>query len=518
MPQLLSRMDDTGWLTPAIAEMLDEVLPIPHDEKFRREQAVKLQKRLAELGAPARVTRIAVLPSHTLFLLQPGATGRRGATQRITSAEDIAHRLPRLRETLNAQAVDVLPRLRRAPEQVGLLVRMADHGELRLRNLLLLPVFQAAAAKTSVVMGMDLEQQAVVRDLAALPHLLILGDDIEAARQFLRCLLLTLALFNTPAECRIALMNTGRIELVDDLDTFARVPHVLGRRLRTADESLKLLDGLVKERERRKRLLERQEVDDLESYNARVRHEKGSLLPRIIVVMEELLDPTWNALQEKWLPPLGELLTHGHTAGIHLILIARTKDSRDIPNALLQTTPAQVVLRSATAEVERLLPKAPAAPLSFVDGFLVEGERGVAALEFCRVTDAEIERIVTYWRQAAAQRAKEIPSPVSTGVTGLLNPAALSATENRAEPAKPSPPTPQAIKRITEALTPEEVKLARARALAAYLGWLGSGPLHDVMGMGTDEAQAVLARLRETGYLEAGEGPTWRFVRLDNGS
>jgi hypothetical protein len=249
----------------------------------------------------------------------------------------------------------------------------------------------------------------------------------------------------------------------------------------------------------------------------RVRRTVVHLLPRIVVVMEDLLDAEWGAIREKWLPLMGELLANGHKTGIHLILIARTRDSKDIPESLLLASPTQVILRSASVDIERLLLKTASVPVNFVDAFLLEGERGSTPLESCKVTDSEIERVVMYWRQAAALRGREVPSPVSTGVIGLLSPAVLANENGEADlPARSPAPTPQALKRITEALTPEEVKIARARALAAYLGWLGNGPLRDIMGMGADEAQYILARLREAGYLEAGDGPTWRFVRLDS--
>lgn len=516
MPQLLSRRDDAGWLTPAMAEVLDEVPVLNQDEKDRREQAMIIQRRLSESGAPGRIVRVGVFPSHTLFVLQVG-----DARQRSGDAQEIAHHLPALKEALGAEAVELVPAIRRMPEHIGIFVRMADHPGLRLRNLLLLPAFLAAAEHTALALGLDLDQQVVVRNLAALPHLLILGDE-EGGRRALYSLLVNLALFNTPAEVRIALMNLAAGASAEALALFARLPHVLGQRLRPAGESLKLLEGLVKECTRRAELLQRQQAADLESYQAQVRGQVDRALPRIVVVMEDFLDPDWLALRQRWQEPLRELATAGPAVGVHLIAMAYMGSGRKAPRSLRELVPTQVILPTV-ADPKRLWPHSTPFPAPFVDGFLLERSAEITPLAFGGVSDGEVARVVDYWQAAAVQRSSESPPSALTTrdiERFLEEPAGGDTAEVGASPARmPTPPLPSsaALARATEFLTPEDLKLARARALTAYLGWLGYGPLHDVLGLSEEEATGILARLQEEGVLETGDGPIWRFVRLDGG-
>ena len=58
--------------------------------------------------------------------------------------------------------------------------------------------------------------------------------------------------------------------------------------------------------------------------------------------------------------------------------------------------------------------------------------------------------------------------------------------------------------------------LATAGALAAYLGWLGQGPLRDVLKLSADDAEKTIRILLADGLLEAGDGPVWRFARLSD--
>jgi hypothetical protein len=53
--------------------------------------------------------------------------------------------------------------------------------------------------------------------------------------------------------------------------------------------------------------------------------------------------------------------------------------------------------------------------------------------------------------------------------------------------------------------------IRRAHALASYLGWLGRGPLMDVLGMSLQEAEIVIAILQARQILERSDTPTPRL-------
>ena len=76
MPQLFSRMDDINWLTPTIADILDQGAAPPGGDGSIREQMLMLQKQLSELETPARVVNVRPTPSYTLFIAKPDTVGR----------------------------------------------------------------------------------------------------------------------------------------------------------------------------------------------------------------------------------------------------------------------------------------------------------------------------------------------------------------------------------------------------------------------------------------------------------
>jgi hypothetical protein len=96
----------------------------------------------------------------------------------------------------------------------------------------------------------------------------------------------------------------------------------------------------------------------------------------------------------------------------------------------------------------------------------------------------------------------------------VLEAAELVEEKHRLPP--PPPPTHEALVRATELLAPWQSSHTRARALAAYLGWLSIGPLRDVLELSEAEAHRVILDLQAGGLLEAGDGPIWRFTRLNS--
>jgi hypothetical protein len=513
MPQLLSRLDNAGWLTPSVAEVLDALPPLPYDEKFRREQAVTLQKTMHDLGIPGRVVRVGVFPPHTLYVILPGGTRRLGVGPTV-SVQDIARRLPEFKEVLHAKSVGMVPALRRSPNHVGLLVRMAENHALRLRNVLLMPAYQSTESNTALAFGLDLNQQVVVHDLADLPHLLIMGA-ADAAGRTLRTVLLNLLLLNTPSELRIALMSPGDAPITDDLEILTRLPHVLGHRLRDEDESLKLLDGLVKECERRQRFFTQQGVKTLAEYNTRVEAQQDQPLPRIVIVLEHLLDQAWLDRVEDWFDLVRKLLANGPAMGIHLLLTAYTADHGALPGFVEDLLTHRLLVGAMD---DRHWPHETPLPVEFMDGYFLESGTPTPLI-FGEISDAEVERTVAYWQRIVTQRINEHQTQAESEPDAPAEESA-QASEPLADKPKlpiPPPPSPSVLVRAADVLTSQDVRRSRAAALAAYLGWLGVGPLQDVLGFTEAQAHDLLNAMQADGLLEPGDGPIWRFARLDQG-
>jgi hypothetical protein len=499
MPQS-SRMDDANWLTPAIAEILEQGAAPPSNAGVTREQTLALDKELNDLGTPAKVGNVRLTPSHTLFEVNPGG----GLGRKPVTPMDIRRSMARIAEQHKDWTLGFLSELKEASKEgaVGILLRNDQHQPISLRRMLVRQSFRDYPSAMALALGLTLEEQLIIRDLASIGHLVIMGAD-NPKRHLLRSLLLTLVLFNTPAELRLAMVGAGS----QAYNALSAMPHMLGRLLTSPEDGQRLLDGLTKEAQRRQQYIQDNNVSSFDAYNSRLREQGTTPLPRIVVLIDAISDESWKSNPERWLPTLQMLLTLGKDVGIHILLVNETTS---LPEDI--QIPTQIVMRSMANEVVEKLKDFPKPNLRFVDAFVVEPDQ-VTPVELCVVTEKDITLTVDYWKQVALKRKQESPAAAPTpdvsartGVTSVFrgdSEAArfLASRENQA--------TAQTV------VNPNSL-LQHASALAAYLGWIGSGALRDVLGVSETEAQTLISALQAAGVVEQGDSAILRFVRLSD--
>jgi hypothetical protein len=510
MPQLLSRMDDINWLTPSISEILDQGAAPPGGDGSIREQMLLLQKRLADLETPARIVNVRPTPSHTLFITRPDTVGRLGNRRPVTHNE-IKRSLAQISEEHKEWRLGFLPQLQDAADSVGILLRTDEHKPLSLRRLLVRSAFREHTSTLAFAIGSTPEQKLVVRDLADIGNLMVIGSD-NLKQHFVRALLLTFVTLNTPGELRLAIAG----QAIDTYRVLIQSPHALGRLLEHPNDGRRLLEGLVMELGRRQQWFKDEGVENIQAYNILLKERGKTILPRILFVIDSISDPLWHQSASEWMEPLSELLSNQGKAGIHLVLTSGQLKPPDVPPALESLISLYVVMRTTGENYTDRINNFHNSLLRFVDAFVIDDRQDeIVPVEICAVTNEEAQRAITYWQQAAIQRNREAENKRisgKTGVTGMLTPPDVDQTQQ--VDAVGSDPAATTEQSQAPAEGHYEASLAQAQALAAYLGWLGVGPLQDILLMTPTKAQNTLRILRKQGVVEGGNTPTPRFVRL----
>ncbi|MCS6834740.1 MAG: FtsK/SpoIIIE domain-containing protein [Anaerolineae bacterium] len=468
VPELYSRMDNANWLTPSVAEILEQGATPPGGDGSIREHMLTIQRELTDLETPARIINVRSMPSYTLYVARPETIGRLGSRRTITAAE-IKKSLAKIAENHPDWTLGFMPKIADDEDALGILLRTNAHRPLSLRRLLVRNHYRNMPTYTSVPFGITLEQILIVRDLAALGHVLLIG--VESNRQnFIRSLVLTLLLLNTPAELRLALLGKS----AEAYRAFTNAPHALGRWLNEAEHGQRLLDGLQKEITRRQKLFEEHNVADIRAFNRLQQEANRPESPRILLIIDSLSDADWSQSADSWLPAMLKIVKHGEACGIHVVA---TIQSQDEHGELQAAVKARVVGRQVARERSEKLPNFHPSLLRFIDAFWSEREGELIPIEFPTVTIAEVSKTVEYWQQNANQRLQENASSTisgTTGVTGVLTP-----------PPTPPKPSTDDLTRAAAALgstKPEQplilaepsqeatTALKQARSLAAYLG------------------------------------------------
>jgi hypothetical protein len=458
MPQLLSRMDDHNWLTPSIADILEQGAAPPGGDGTMRETVIQLQEAFAALETPVRVINVRPTPSYTLFVLQPEIVGRLANRRTITPAE-LRRSIAQIAEKRKEWRLGFLAQVEDTPEAVGLLMRTEKHHPLSLRRLLIRGSFRDYPSSLAFTLGNTLDQRLIVKDLESAPHLLLVGEQ-NTRQHLITGLLLTLILLNTPNEIHLSINGQGS----EGYGEFVHLPHIVSAKNDLAD----LLSSVINEGQARIERFYEEGVNQLKTYNERMRDQGKPALPHLLIVLDPLSD------DPQIIPMVRDLLVNGAQSGIHLV--ATVNQSDVLPATLKGLFPVEVFMRSAAPELGEKLKNWHTSLQRFIDAFIIDRTvNEVIPVELCAVTPGEVRASVDYWRSIASQRKQE--------PAGVITPFA--------------PPS-----------------LKQAAMLAAYLGWISHGALRDIFALSETDAAQILQGLQVSGIVENSSDSMCRFIRL----
>lgn len=531
MPQLRSQQDFANWVTPHP----DTIFSHDNEALISEKQIEHIRQVITEILSPinnkALVTVGRSMPNYLLFQIQ-------SETAPISDfCEEFINQLTEQ----SGWIVGVLPQ----PEcdtTFDILIQTSEHRPMTLHQVLMRPPFRKTESPRSMVLGVTLEQQIIIRDLESLQHLIIAGDK-GTTQNIMRGLLLTLLLSNTPSNLRLAFIG-------DEQATHPRLsktPHTLGNFIGYPEHGIRLLSGMVREIRRRQTKIQKATCNAILDYNTEY---PQTALPHIVLVMDGLDSATWTAQQDKWLNNLSRILRDGSAVGIHVCLVV-PDIANDLLHPLFASIQTKVMARAIAKGYTRQINHFDESLWRFVDAIVVEDDV-IKPIEVPMVTATDTRAIATYWHKNTEERLQSSPVNLSRigGITSLFQ--KLQKENLTPTPPIPQPPTASVLahaasvlstkqasqtatsvahdaeittqielegtKSVTTQVTgvSEEINIQmdmirRAHALASYLGWLGRGPLMDILGLSLQEAELIIAILQARQILERSNTPTPRL-------
>jgi S-DNA-T family DNA segregation ATPase FtsK/SpoIIIE len=241
-----------------------------------------------------------------------------------------------------------------------------------------------------------------------MPHLLIAGATGSGKSVCITSLAACLALNNSPIDLQLIMIDSKMVELL----RFNGLPHLAGKVETRIDRILALLRWVVAEMENRYRLLEGAHVRDLAAYNRRqMRKAHGEALPNIVVLVDELADLMMSAPDETE-HNLVRLAQMARATGIHLV-VATQRPSTDVVTGVIKANfPARLAFAVASGVDSRVILDMNGAEtlLGHGDMLFLNPELGTPVrAQGVMVTDAEIERIIDFWRRNYRGPVMSIP-------------------------------------------------------------------------------------------------------------
>lgn len=402
-------------------EILDEAPKANFAQGNDAERAKLIEVALASYGVEVTVVQVNPGPSVTQFGLEPGWNRRYRRTverdqngkpkidkngkprvhlEEVSKTRVKVDRIVALANDL-ALALAVTHVRIEAPVPgkplVGIEVPNISTALVSLRHVVESPAFQKARSKSKllVAMGQGAAGEAVIADIARMPHILIAGATGSGKTVCLNCIITGLLMQANPAEVRLVLIDPKRVEMI----TFNGVPHLITPVVVEVDKAVETLRRVTLEMDHRYRQFASIGVRNVDAYNRSPKVAEP--LPYIAVVIDELADLMMTA-PDVVEPLICRLAQLARATGIHLI-VATQRPSVDVITGLIKANfPTRISFAVFSSIDSRTILDSVGAEKLLGRGdmlYLSPEAHKPKRLRGCFVSDEEMDRVVAFWRE-----------------------------------------------------------------------------------------------------------------------
>ncbi len=390
------------------------------DERTINQIAGLIEKTLAEFSIPATVIDFRVGPTVTQFAVVPGyvtkdkPNGDGDVAKMKVRVAQISSLSRDLALALSAQRLRIEAPVPGRP-YVGIEVPNPRAAVVRLRPILEHDAFLKTNAPLAVALGRDVSGAPVVADLSKMPHLLIAGTTGSGKSVCIAALTTCLVMSNLPDDLRLVMIDPKMVELI----RFNGLPHLYGKVETDVERILGVLAWAVAEMDRRYKLLETYHSRNIEAFNRRMARHSASTnpdlqpLPRLVLLIDELADLMMSA-PEQTEHNLVRLAQMARAVGIHLVVATQRPGVEVITGLIKANFPARISFTVASSIDSRVILDTVGAETLLGRGdmlFLPPDASGPQRVQGVMVTDAEVEKIITFWQKSRPAPAQAEPAP-----------------------------------------------------------------------------------------------------------
>ena len=362
-----------------------------------------IEKKLKDFGVEVRVVAAAPGPVITRYEIEP-ATGVKGS-QVVGLAKDLARAL----SLVSIRVIETIP----GKNYMALELPNAKRQSIKLSEILGSQVYNEAKSLLTIGLGKDIGGNAVVADLAKMPHCLVAGTTGSGKSVGINAMILSLLYKADARDVRLLLIDPKMLEM----SVYEGIPHLLCPVVTDMRQAAYGLNWCVAEMEKRYKLMSKLGVRNLAGYNAKIDEAAGrsefvynpfsltpdqpeplERLPYIVVVIDELAD-LMMVVGKKIEELIARLAQKARAAGIHLVL-ATQRPSVDVITGLIKANiPTRLSFQvSSKIDSRTILDEMGAeALLGMGDMLYKAGGSGIPVrVHGAFVSDDEVHRVVAY--------------------------------------------------------------------------------------------------------------------------
>ncbi|TJW75476.1 MAG: DNA translocase FtsK, partial [Mesorhizobium sp.] len=228
-----------------------------------------LEGVLEDFGVKGEIIHVRPGPVVTLYELEP-APGIK-SSRVIGLSDDIARSMSAI-----ACRVAVVP----GRNAIGIELPNAKRETVYLREIMASRDFETTKAKLALALGKTINGEAVIVDIAKMPHVLVAGTTGSGKSVAINTMILSLLYRLTPQECRLIMIDPKMLEL----SVYDGIPHLLTPVVTDPKKAVVALKWTVREMEDRYRKMSKVGVRNIDGFNARVQQaeKKGEKISRTV--------------------------------------------------------------------------------------------------------------------------------------------------------------------------------------------------------------------------------------------
>ena len=349
-------------------------------------------------------------------------------------------------------------------------------------------------------MGRDIAGNAVIGDIARLPHMIIAGATGSGKSVCTNSIIMSILYHATPEEVKLILIDPKIVEFT----VYEGIPHLLIPVVTDPKKAAGALNWAVQEMQRRYNLFAENSVRDLGDYNAAAAQPNSPLepMPQIVVIIDELADLMMTTSKEVE-DAICRLAQKARAAGMHLI-IATQRPTTDIITGLIKANiPSRIALSVMSQVDSRTILDTGGAEKLLGHGdmlYLPNGKIKPVRVQGCFTSTKEIEKVVDFIKsQTQSEYSNEIMEQVEQNIP--VTKAEGKAKEQRKDSGAPEPGSDEDI-------------FERAIEVVVEAGQASTSSLQRRLKLGYARAARIMDELEEKGIIGPYEGAKPRRVLM----
>lgn len=378
-------VEDENYEFPPVTLLSPGETKVKGSKKAVADTAAKLQRTLYTFGVSAKVENVSVGPAITRYELKPAEGVRVSKIAKLS--DDIALNLAA--ESIRIEAP--IP----GKQAVGIEIPNKENEVVHFRDIIETEEFVDHKSKLAFAVGKDVAGNALVTDIAKMPHVLIAGATGSGKSVCINTLIASIIYKAKPSEVKLVMVDPKVVEL----SVYNGIPHLLIPVVTEPKKAAGALAWAVQEMVNRYSLFASKNVRDIKGYNEALEKDGGAeKLPHIVIIIDELSDLMMVSPKDVE-DAICRLAQMARAAGMHLV-IATQRPSVDVITGIIKANiPSRIAFAvSSQIDSRTILDMAGAEKLLGKGDMLFypAGAPKPVRVQGAFINDKEVEKIVDF--------------------------------------------------------------------------------------------------------------------------